>query len=219
MSTHEQMLAEIRRSPRLPEIVDELQADLRKENERRKQFYQEMTPDEKVEFIDGEVLLHSPAKLMHLTVTKWIAVLLNTYVDLHELGVVAVEKCLVVFPRNDYEPDVVFFSNAKAASLSPDTMKFPVPDLVVEVLSKSTQDRDRGVKFEDYQNNGVGEYWIVDADRGLVEQYVLVGETYELRMKSATGLLQSQVIQGFATEVSAFFDKQENMAALRKMMS
>jgi hypothetical protein len=31
----------------------------------------------------------------------------------------------------------------------PDTLRFPVPDLIVEVLSPSTEARDRGVKFDD----------------------------------------------------------------------
>ena len=51
----------------------------------------------------------------------------------------------------------VFFGPDKLASLSPDTMKFPVPDLAVEVLSPSTEVRDRGVKFEDFASNGVAD--------------------------------------------------------------
>ncbi|GAB2598351.1 Uma2 family endonuclease [Spirosoma areae] len=41
-------------------------------------------------------------------------------------------------------------------------MKLPAPDLVIEVLSKSTARRDRGVKFTDYAANGIAEYWIVN---------------------------------------------------------
>ena len=109
----------------------------------------------------------------HMDVTECIYKLLRTFVVIHRLGQVKSEKCLCVFPRNDYEPDVVFFGRDTSASPSPDTTKFPVPDIVVEVLSQSTEDRDRGVKFEDFASNCVAEYWIVDADTQIVEQYLL----------------------------------------------
>jgi len=132
---------------------------------------------------------------------------------------VKVEKCLCIFPRNDYEPDIVFFGREKSASFGDGTLKFPVPDLVVEILSPSTEERDRGVKFEDYAANGVGEYWIVDADASVIEQYILKGESYELLQKTSSGRLKSHVISGFECEVAAFFDESENLAALRQLVT
>ncbi len=62
-----------------------------------------------------------------------------------------------MFSRNDYEPDIVFFRAAKAPELTSEKMKFPVPDLAAEVLLRSTEERDRGVKFEDFASKGVAE--------------------------------------------------------------
>ncbi len=213
------LISPILHSPRLAEISELLQSKLKEERRLRDQFYSEMTPEMKIEFIDGEVVLHSPARNVHLDVTKWILMLVDTYVNVHQLGEVKAEKCLCVFPRNDYEPDIVYFGAAKAAALKSDTMKFPIPDLIVEVLSESTAARDRGVKFEDYESHGVEEYWIVDADAGIVEQYLRHGETLELAMKSSTGELRSQAIPGFAASVAAFFDARENLAALRTLLA
>ena len=177
-----------------------------------------MTPDEKVEFIDGEVVMHSPARNRHLDATALLSRLLGTFVSIHGLGTVKIEKCLCVFPRNDYEPDIVFFGNEKSASLQPDTMKFPIPDFVVEVLSESTELRDRGVKFEDYAAHGVGEYWIIDAGGGTVEQYLLGPNGYDLKVKAATGTITSEVIVSFSVSVRAIFDEAENLAVLRAWM-
>ncbi len=44
-----------------------------------------------------------------------------------------------------------------------------VPDLVVEILSPSTAGRDRTIKLELYERQGVPEYWIVDPDEGVVD--------------------------------------------------
>ena len=146
--------------------------------------------------------------------------LLSNFARVRGLGTVKVEKCLCVFPRNDYEPDIVFFGREKAEELTPDTLKFPVPDLVIEVLSSSTEGRDRGVKFEDYATHGVGEYWIVDTVKECVEQYrQSAGEGYELVLKSSTGELRSEVIEGFAVPIRAMFDEEENVAALRKILA
>ena len=218
MATVEELIKVLLHSPQLPNLVDRLTQQLQNERLARHQFYEDMTPDQKIEFIDGEVILHSPARNRHLDVTMLTAKLLHTFVALHRLGTVKSEKCLCVFPRNDYEPDIVFFGPEKVASLTPDTMKFPVPDLAVEVLSSSTEDRDRGVKFEDFAINGVGEYWIIDAVTQTVEQYVLVDAEYELRVKSSSGRLCSLMIAGLEFEIEAMFDEQKSLNALRKLM-
>ena len=215
----ETLIEPLRHSPYLVEAVDALQTHLAKEHERRQQFYEEMTPEQKIEFIDGEVILHSPAKNRHLDVTSHLATLLKAFTQIHQLGEVKVEKCLCVFPRNDYEPDIVFFACDKVAALTPDTMKFPTPDFVVEVLSSSTEARDRGVKFEDYQAHGVREYWLIDTVNMTVEQYLLRGTAFELTLKSGSGEIRSEVITGFAAPIKAFFDAAENLAALRAILS
>lgn len=60
---------------------------------------------------------------------------------------VLVKKALVELTRNSYEPDICYFGPAKAADIKPDLLYFPAPDLVVEVLSKSTQKNDWEIKF------------------------------------------------------------------------
>jgi Uma2 family endonuclease len=215
MSSIEQLIQPILHSPQLPQVITVLEAKLAAERACREQFYDEMTPDQKIEFIDGEVIMHSPARNRHLVVTGYIFRLLSTYVDVHRIGQVKNEKCLCVFPRNDYEPDVVFFGPEKSAQFEDDTFKFPVPDLVVEVLSQSTEARERGVKFEDFAANQVEEYWIVDADAGLLEQYLLNEGQYQLALKSGPGQLKSRVIAGLIVPIEAIFDEQANLKAIR----
>ena len=98
-TTLEALLAPLRHSPQLIEAVDLLEQQIRSERERRAKFYEEMTPEQKIEFIDGEVMLHSPARNVHLDVTGFVARLLSTHVDVRALGAVKIEKCLCVFPR------------------------------------------------------------------------------------------------------------------------
>ena len=55
------------------------------------------------------------------------------------------------------------------------------PDLVVEVLSRSTGRYDRGHKKQVYERCGVREYWIVDTKNRSIEQYVLENGKFILR--------------------------------------
>lgn len=54
------------------------------------------------------------------------------------------------------------------------------PDLVVEVLSPSTANRDRGYKKDLYARCGVQEYWIVSPTEKSVEVYHLDGSDLTL---------------------------------------
>ena len=207
------------RSPKLPRLVEELQRILREEADRRARFYQELRDDQKAEFINGEVIVQSPAKVKHLNATKRLLNVVSTYVDKHGLGTVFSEKALICLSRNDYEPDIVFYGTAKASALEPDQMKLPASDLIVEVLSSSTEKTDRGIKLEDYGEHGVGEYWIVDPDTEVVEQYVLDAGRYRLESRKDDGDVHSVVVRGLRLPVRAIFDPQENLTALQRLLS
>ena len=214
----EPAVQELLNSPKLALHVRRFGDVLAREHEARERFYDETDEDQKAEFINGEVVVHSPVELRHNTITKRVLRLLDLYVETHDLGIVGYEKLLVVLTRNDYEPDVCFFGAEKAAGFTPDQAKFPAPDLAVEVLSPSMAERDRGVKFEDYAAHGVMEYWILDPEAETIEQYVLDGERYALRMKSSSGELACVAVEGFAVPVRALFDEDENLRVLRQLL-
>ena len=201
------LLEPILKSPALPSYLAELERTMEAERERREVFYDEITEDDTWEFINGQVFMHSPSRAAHLLVLDNLHLALIQHVRAHKLGWLGREKALCVFPRNDYEPDIVFFSPAKARLIKPETMKFPVPDFIVEVLSPSTAKHDRGVKWEDYQTNGVGEYWIVAPEAKTVEQFLLKDGRYPKRVTARTaGVLESPAVRGFKLPVKAIFD-------------
>ena len=197
-----------------------LRKKIEEEQKLREKFYEEMTPSQKVEFIDGEVVLHSPARNEHLDATGLLFRLMGALVDSRDLGTVISEKCLCVFPRNDYEPDIVFFGPVKSAQLTRKTLKFPVPDLAVEVLSDSTEKNDRGVKFEDFAANGVDEYWIIDVEQRRIEQYQLNSKTSEYRkiFDATEGVINCRTVSGFSIPVRAIFNEKENLQVLKELI-
>jgi Uma2 family endonuclease len=206
-------------SPKLGLYLQEIQSVLLEERKKREEFYKTMTEQEKVEFINGQIVRQSPVRLAHSRVSGALFVLLRTFVRQHDLGEVGHEKLLVSLTRNDYEPDICFFARDKSAQFQPGQMRFPAPDLIVEVLSDTTEGNDRGVKFEDYAAHGVAEYWIIDPVQEVIEQYVLQGGAYQLRLKSDSGVLKSVAVPGFTLPIRAIFDERENLVTLQKMLS
>ncbi len=204
------VLKDILQSPRLHDYVNELQQYLLEENSKRKAFYQNMRDDEKVEFINGEIIYHSPAKEKHNVTLENLGYIFQRYVRKNQLGVIRREKALVKMRRNDFEPDISFFKKQVADKFEPNTMFYPVPDFVVEVLSDSTERIDRGVKRIDYALNGVKEYWLVDADKKFIEQYILQIDEFELAEKIQHGTVRCKVLVGLVIPLEAIFDEEKN---------
>lgn len=198
-------------------FIDRLQAALELENASRKHFYEIVEENRKMEFINGEIYYHSPVRLWHNEATGYLYQMLDAYVRRQKIGKVGIEKLLVSLTRNDYEPDVCFWGNEKAGAFQRRQAQFPAPDFVAEVLSDSTAENDRGVKYQDYESHGVQEYWIVDPEKQVIEQYVLEGEQYELRMKASDGMVRSVAVEGFSIPVRAVFDEQENARVLAQL--
>lgn len=199
-------------------FVQKLGSALEAEKQKRQHFYEIIDENKKMEFINGDIYFQSPVKKQHNSATKLLCKLLDTFVIKHKLGFVGIEKILVSLTRNDYEPDVCFFGNEKAKDFTANQMQFPAPDFVVEVLSDSTAKHDRETKFQDYAAHGVAEYWIIDAEKEIIEQYFLQDEKYELILKAKDGTIDSLVLTDFKIPVRSVFDEQINLETLTKLI-
>jgi Uma2 family endonuclease len=126
---------------------------------------------------------------------------------------------MISLTRNDYEPDICFFNKSTSDKFDPKQMQFPPPDFVVEVVSPSTEHNDRVIKFEDYAAHGIKEYWIVDPDKKVIEQYILDKDKYELFLKSDNGLIKSKAVPGFEIPIESVFNEDENLKVLKSLIS
>jgi Putative restriction endonuclease len=101
-------------------------------------------------------------------------------------------------------------------------MLFPAPDLAVEILSKKTAARDKGIKKEDYAAHGVTEYWIIDPEKQTIEQNLLFSAKDKVYLPAKTilvhGVIESKAIPGFEIPVKAIFDEAANVEALKSLI-
>lgn len=212
------LLDELLDSPKLVLYFNELQNILQKESERRKEFYATFIDNEKVEFINGKIVFHSPTRIGYNKDNLLLLRLLSVFVDKYDLGYVAHGKIIISLTRNDYEPDICFFSKSKSSQFSPGQTQFPAPDLIVETLTDSTEKRTKEIKIADYAAHKVTEYWLINAEEQAVEQYILQGDRYQLRTKASSGNLQSLAIANLEFPLRAIFDIADNLNALQSIL-
>jgi len=84
-------------------LIQEAQAALNNEKAKRLAFYNDITEQEKAEFINGEIVVHSPVMKRHNAASLLLAQLMNIHVAKNQLGFVGIEKIMITLTRNDYE--------------------------------------------------------------------------------------------------------------------
>ncbi|MBR2179463.1 MAG: Uma2 family endonuclease [Selenomonadaceae bacterium] len=131
--------------------------------------YSDLAYNEPHEIINGKVYPMSNRRYNHAVISSNISNIFERYLDGKRCE--AFNQFNVFFDEdNHYVPDEVIICN-------PDIVEedaiHGTPDLVVEILSKSTAIKDRMDKFVIYEKFGVKEYWIVDPFIKSVEVYLL----------------------------------------------
>lgn len=123
----------------------------------------------KTELIDGKIFMMSPRpRVEHATVCTNIASEFRSYLKGKTCRAFCDGVDVFLDENNRFIPDTMIVCN-------PDIIKHDgihgAPDLVVEVLSKTTAKNDRSKKKYTYAKYGVKEYWIIDVWSKSVEVY------------------------------------------------
>lgn len=123
-----------------------------------------MAREGNVEWVDGEVILMSPAAVKHIRITCWLDRTLGIYIQSKRLGELFASDLMVRLQSAKVSrrvPDLSFISKTNLGRLQSNHFDGP-PDLAIEVVSPDSRDRDWQDKFSEYEASGVLEYWIID---------------------------------------------------------
>ena len=125
--------------------------------------YRTTPDDERYELVDGDLLMVPAPNLKHQAVLGRLHYHLQQFITEHERGQLFLAPCDVVLSdTNVVQPDLLFVSRQREHLLSSGKNVRGAPDLVIEILSPSTAENDRGGKLELYGRHGVTEYWLAD---------------------------------------------------------
>jgi Uma2 family endonuclease len=92
-------------------------------------------------------------------------------------------------------PDVFFVSRRRQSRIRKYYLDGPA-DMVIEVASRQSRATDRGVKYFEYEEGGVKEYWLIEQERRQAEFYGLGGDGHFRRLPVDGGILRSTAVKG-----------------------
>ena len=153
-------------------------------------------PDDgkRYELLEG-VLTVSPSPNRKHQWVVWNLVIFFTQVKAARYGEAYVAPFDVILDtHNVVQPDVLFIRTDRLSIVTENNVQ-GAPDLVVEVLSPATRDRDLTAKAHLYAQFGITEYWIVDPD----------AETLAVYQLTDTGYAGGDPLTGSATWTSPLF--------------
>ncbi len=152
--------------------------------------------DTLAEWVDGEVIMASPASNQHQDLARFLTAVLSGFVEAHDLGIIRPAPLQMKLERSGREPDLLFVATSHLDRLQKTYLDGPA-DLVVEIVSPESAGRDRGDKFYEYAQGGVPEYWLIDPQAEWVEFYLLEGARYRLAFSGQAGDYRAQVLPDF----------------------
>jgi Uma2 family endonuclease len=121
----------------------------------------------KVEWVDGEAIVHMRALTRHARQTVFSVNLLSGFVRIFDLGEVFADQLGMDIPVRPSvrAPDVLCVARERAELLKRRGL-FGAADLIMEFASQDSITRDYREKYEEYRRAGVREYIIVDSRDG-----------------------------------------------------
>ncbi|MCF2488536.1 Uma2 family endonuclease [Dyadobacter sp. CY347] len=158
------------------------------------------------QIINGEEIMSPSPKTPHQKASRKLQRILEDYADDHNLGEVWDAPMDVIFEENynRLQPDLIFISKEKEEIVQ--EWIRGVPDMVVEIVSKSTIKMDTVVKKEIYERYGVQEYWLLKPEKRLLEIYVLNNGRYEMYASfSENDVVSSPLFHELAFKLNIIF--------------
>jgi Uma2 family endonuclease len=150
----------------------------------------------------------SPATGQHQDVRLYLTLLIKTFVEMTDAGLVRDLPYEVRLTDSIvYCPDIVFVSNSSFDRVYDAYIEGP-PDIIFEVLSVESTAIDRGEKFVAYEAYGVREYWLIDPIRELADLYHLGPDGhYDEFRPDIAGRLRSRALRGFTLDLDLLWKR------------
>ncbi|MGB0880442.1 MAG: Uma2 family endonuclease [Polaribacter sp.] len=167
---------------------------------------------ERVELIKGRIFKMSPApKRIHQEIVG------NLYRDISSF--VKRENCKVYVAPFDVrlskkkkdqlietviQPDICVICDSSKLD---ERGCLGAPDLIVEVLSRSTSKKDLNEKKELYEENGVIEYWVVHPTEATLTKFVLENKKYRIvNIFTEVDMVKSTALKDFELNLNEVFN-------------
>ncbi len=164
-------------------------------------FYRDASEDSDWEYLDGRIIMHSPASDRHEDLFSFLVTLLRVYLDHTRAGIVRGSRYPMRLDAHwSPEPDLLVIRPEKRPLLTRTHLEGPA-DFVVEIASDSDPGLDRREKLPRYREAGIEEIWLVDPFEQRLQVEMKEPQGYA-STSLTSGRLDSRVLSGFWIEAS-----------------
>ena len=163
---------------------------------------------EHTEWIFGDVIEMSPVSARHTLLTVYLITLFKAYLEKTGGGTVFMDPMVMRAADNlpARQPDIQVILPERADIIKPNQVAGPA-NLVVEIVSPGSVQRDRGEKFREYEQGGVDEYWIIDPQREEALFYVRDDGGLYRAQPFAEGIYTSTVLPRLQVTVTTLWEE------------
>ncbi|MCD5407003.1 MAG: Uma2 family endonuclease [Desulfotomaculum sp.] len=173
------------------------------------QDYCLMPEDKRYELMGGKFFVTPSPSVIHQRAAANLEAILRDFVRQNDLGeVLDAPLDVLLSPYDVVQPDIIFISRKRSSIVTEANIK-GAPDLLVEVLSPSTRERDRTTKKKLYANHGVRELWLVNPMSQTIEVFDLesdpAGTAPRFYTRLAKEAVTSLVLDGLEVDLQEVF--------------
>ncbi|MBI3242500.1 MAG: Uma2 family endonuclease [Chloroflexi bacterium] len=158
--------------------------------------------DRKAELIDGILIIMPTPSDIHERLQVFLVKVIGLFADFFSLGEVRGSRSAVrISLHQTYEPDILFVRKDRLHIFA-DNEIMEAPDLVIEILSNSTAQYDRGVKRENYEKAGVRELWLIDPYGPTGTQFYQRQGERLIEVAPVDGIIHSVALPNFKLKIN-----------------
>jgi len=182
-------------------------------------FYRQADEDSDWEYLDGRIVMHSPASDRHENLFRFLLIVLGAYVDERGGAVVRGSRYPMRLDADwSPEPDILVVRTARRHLITPRRLEGPA-DMVVEIASESDPRLDVREKLPRYRQAGIDEIWFVNPFSKDVLAETRTAAGYSTKTLSA-GRLESTVVPGFWIDVAWLWEEElpPTLQCLRRIL-
>jgi Uma2 family endonuclease len=162
---------------------------------------------ERLELIDGELVVTPSPTPMHQRVSRRLSHLLGKFIIDTESGeFFAAPLDVYLAVDTVVQPDLIVLLNDRFRLVTERNIEGP-PNLVMEIISPSTRHLDHRTKLDVYARFGVPEYWLVDPEHETISIFTDPQEGRYQREAAASTVAVSVTIPGLVVELKGLFDR------------
>jgi Uma2 family endonuclease len=203
-------------------VYDDIQAQIVAENVTEDVYFREY--EGHYEWIAGKVIKMPPVTDEHSELQLYLVNLLQFYFHFRPIGVLRYDPFVMRMSelKQNRQPDIQMILGDNQENLT-STYMDGAADICVEIVSPGSVVTDRGIKFKEYQQVGVSEYWLIDPQRKEAHFYHLNDDGLYVPQALQNDMYQTERLPGLQLHIPAFWkdplpDPMERVDTIRKML-